>query len=368
MSALLEDVEVFSAIDIAEASPVSDARREANRRNATKSTGPKTEQGKDRSRRNALKDGLTGQGIVQPEDEESRMKEEFERWRLELQPVNLVETAMIESMVVAQARMRRAIRLEIALRVKRSDRASRSWAPDQRLEVQKLADKLRKTKNPGVVAERLRQTPAGCDWLIERWKELDWALDLKEDWNEECLTLAFDLLGAARALREFSIVLPADASVDEKRAIARKHIRELTQHRDEVLKELDAGDQERVADDAEFDDSAEARRLRSYDDKNTRLFYKLLDYFHRRAEKNEVKVPKLVEPKAEEQPFEIRLGKTRTLLMQAGLLAAPAGVSIDLNPELVGLSAEQLSEILAPGLATPEVLAWIRDLITARRQ
>jgi hypothetical protein len=36
----------------------------ANRRNASKSTGPKTEQGKQRSRSNALRHGLTAETVI----------------------------------------------------------------------------------------------------------------------------------------------------------------------------------------------------------------------------------------------------------------------------------------------------------------
>src|SRR5205823_3102764 len=46
----------------------SEARIQANRKNAQRSTGPKTASGKERSRRNALKHGLTGEGTVLPED------------------------------------------------------------------------------------------------------------------------------------------------------------------------------------------------------------------------------------------------------------------------------------------------------------
>ena len=44
--------------------PVSEARIAANRANAARSTGPKTAEGKEKSRANALKHGLTGSGVV----------------------------------------------------------------------------------------------------------------------------------------------------------------------------------------------------------------------------------------------------------------------------------------------------------------
>jgi hypothetical protein len=38
---------------------------EANRRNALRSTGPKTEEGKQQSRRNALRHGLTAETVIE---------------------------------------------------------------------------------------------------------------------------------------------------------------------------------------------------------------------------------------------------------------------------------------------------------------
>jgi hypothetical protein len=39
---------------------------EANRRNARKSTGPRTEAGKERARRNAIRHGLTAETAIEP--------------------------------------------------------------------------------------------------------------------------------------------------------------------------------------------------------------------------------------------------------------------------------------------------------------
>ena len=45
----------------------TEAQIRANQANAALSTGPKTAEGKEQSRRNSLKHGLTGAGVVMPE-------------------------------------------------------------------------------------------------------------------------------------------------------------------------------------------------------------------------------------------------------------------------------------------------------------
>ena len=47
--------------------PATDAQIAANRANALKSTGPKTQEGKDASRCNSYKHGMTGKGVILPE-------------------------------------------------------------------------------------------------------------------------------------------------------------------------------------------------------------------------------------------------------------------------------------------------------------
>lgn len=49
--------------------PISEKQLEANRRNAERSTGPRTDEGKARSSRNNLRHGLTGQVTVLPSED-----------------------------------------------------------------------------------------------------------------------------------------------------------------------------------------------------------------------------------------------------------------------------------------------------------
>ena len=64
--------------------PCSPAKLEANRRNALKSTGPRTDEGKERCRGNALKHGLTGRGVVLPVEDETAVEERFVGFEEEL--------------------------------------------------------------------------------------------------------------------------------------------------------------------------------------------------------------------------------------------------------------------------------------------
>ena len=65
--------------------PASEARINANRQNSLKSTGPKTSEGKERSRQNGLKHGMTGQGVVVAQAQEDRLLQTNRHILLEVQ-------------------------------------------------------------------------------------------------------------------------------------------------------------------------------------------------------------------------------------------------------------------------------------------
>src|SRR6266478_4307892 len=76
----------------------------ANRRNALNSIGPKTEEGKIRSRGNAVTHGLTGAGIVVAEEDAQAMDERREAWRAYYGPVTAEEEWLFEQVVLHSVR------------------------------------------------------------------------------------------------------------------------------------------------------------------------------------------------------------------------------------------------------------------------
>ncbi len=93
----------------------SDKQADANRRNARKSTGPKTPEGKAVARLNAVKHGLLSQDILLPGEDEAALKELGERMRAELQPVGELESLLVERIIAAQWRLRRLGRVETGI-------------------------------------------------------------------------------------------------------------------------------------------------------------------------------------------------------------------------------------------------------------
>src|SRR3954468_19256610 len=105
----------------------SDARIQANRRNAQKSTGPKTASGKEQSRRNALKHGLTGEGTVLPEDLQLEVAAEVAIFSKALKPNEGFERVLVDQAALASVRRTRAFAAaEAGLRRRQRD-AVRDW-------------------------------------------------------------------------------------------------------------------------------------------------------------------------------------------------------------------------------------------------
>lgn len=79
---------------------VTEQQLEANRRNAAKSTGPRTAEGKHRSSRNALKHGLLAREVVILDGDGAETEADFDALLAdlsdELRPRGVIEETLVE--------------------------------------------------------------------------------------------------------------------------------------------------------------------------------------------------------------------------------------------------------------------------------
>ena len=93
--------------------PASEARLLANRANALKSTGPKTVEGKEASRANGYKHGLTGSGVVMPEAERAEVEALARALESELKPSGELGRILVRHAATMAVRMERCASLEM---------------------------------------------------------------------------------------------------------------------------------------------------------------------------------------------------------------------------------------------------------------
>lgn len=103
--------------------PTSPKKLAANRANAQRSTGPKTPEGKEKSKQNAVKHGLTSRYFPTVIEAGTAEWEELEAVRVDLQnhhrPVGPVEELLLEKMTIEYMRYRRLVEREQLLCVHR---------------------------------------------------------------------------------------------------------------------------------------------------------------------------------------------------------------------------------------------------------
>ena len=238
----------------------SPAKLAANRANAQKSTGPRTVEGKAVSRANALKHGLCASVVVA--EDLSLIQARSVDWFYSLHPQNEFQAWMVDKIAVYSLRVDRAERMERRLRDRVSLKAELAWDDDRRVEAEALGRRL--GSNPSEVAERLRRTPAGCDWMIRRWDLLAEAAEAHGGaWTPEQAALAFDLLGTPAEFRQAPAPGASPEALDHA-TLARGQAAELAEHR-RTIADLDEVDRSLTCSDL-FDEShPELKRLRRYE-------------------------------------------------------------------------------------------------------
>ncbi len=89
-------------------------RAEINLRNSARSTGPRTPEGKLRSKMNAVKHGMTARTPVLPGEDPDAFRDRLDSWAEALAPADAVEQFLVEQAATASWKIERADRIEAA--------------------------------------------------------------------------------------------------------------------------------------------------------------------------------------------------------------------------------------------------------------
>ena len=165
----------------------------ANRENARKSTGPRSDAGKERSRLNGLTHGMRAEAILLPGEDADALEARREAWINELQPEGDVELGYLEAALIASWRVDRCMRHETATLTKQTLDAQDDLDETEQLEAVQASYSL--WEDPAVVCTKLRRTVAGCALLIERWRFLKAVLETRKYWDFSERVLVLNLIG-----------------------------------------------------------------------------------------------------------------------------------------------------------------------------
>ncbi|MGO9918753.1 MAG: hypothetical protein ACLQIB_29150 [Isosphaeraceae bacterium] len=204
---------------------MSSARKTAaNGRNAKKSKGPRTVEGRNVARRNALKHGLTAETLVVEGEDADEFRFTADAHGAVFRPRNDVEVELVRTFTIAAWRRQRCASTETAM-VNRYIRDSQ--LAEEVIEQQDalaLGDRLffdsqdlwqlypdptmngaplskRRNEVPGSpdlparLVNELESTSAGCRWLLDRWNDLKTRNQPFNNWQASDKFKAIRLLG-----------------------------------------------------------------------------------------------------------------------------------------------------------------------------
>ena len=143
----------------------SPARIAANRANAQKSTGPKTEAGKARSRANALKHGLTGAGVALPGEDAVAIEASFLQAQEEFAPTTLAGMRLVRDVAAIWVRQDRARQFEMLILDHRARHAASDYDQARSDRADGLLDAIE--TNPRAYRRALLAMPEGVDRLVD---------------------------------------------------------------------------------------------------------------------------------------------------------------------------------------------------------
>jgi hypothetical protein len=284
--------------------PTSEARILANRKNASKSTGPSSISGKESSRENSLKHGLSGKGIVIAEVDQAEVERRKTVLLLEMAPISAMGVILVSQMAMLSVRMERCAEQEIAAVASRVRNAASEFDEARYQRAEELL--LGLGENPRGNLRRLLKMPEGVELMFQSWNDLrsDLSREGKPLWTAAHLVEAAGLMGirdedsrrspigqlSKGVWGEFAGAIDDESEdvaqeVSKAQAVAKllEKIDEEIADLEELYETLDfetiALDRAEAGPRASFDPSKEASLARRYESEARRGYYKALTEF-----------------------------------------------------------------------------------------
>src|SRR3954465_12109464 len=114
----------------------AEQRREINRKNASRSTGPKTREGKEKARQNALTHGLRAETLALPNENAEELSQLTDEWLEYYQPASPGMRAMLDRAVYSTVQSRRCERFHAAAVAEQVRNAEEEWDGAQEAQVE----------------------------------------------------------------------------------------------------------------------------------------------------------------------------------------------------------------------------------------
>jgi len=181
---------------------------EANRKNAARSTGPKSEQGKAAVRYNALTHGFRSKELdLLPEEDAEGFQANLDAWFADYAPTNPTETRLVRQAAILSWKLDRAESREAALlsrqvreAVAQAEQTRRNRVNDALARLLPDADNAIQNGYDAESAASLRETvegtAEGCRELLHHWGTLREVFTWESFWEPEDEMRAIRLLGA----------------------------------------------------------------------------------------------------------------------------------------------------------------------------